>query len=136
MSYPTSTNPLILIRGDGNCNIPRSQVLKHFIQEYWLHQVLITHPTYHHFVGGGQFDSIIDIIVHTSASEVSERVTGIICRNDRPDISSHHDIIMSEFSLPYKPPPLKQPDLVVAPRTMYRRNKYYGQIKVNNIIRL
>ena len=118
--------PLIFIRGDGNCNpknIPRSQVWQHFMHEYGLHRVIITHPTYHHFVGGGLFDSNIDIIVHTVADQVYEKVTAIICRNDRPDISSHHDIIMSEFTLPHQPPPLPQPDLIVAPRTMYRRNK-------------
>ena len=113
--------PLIFIRGDGNCNpknIPWSQVWQHFMHEYGLHRVIITHPTYHHFVGGGLFDSNIDIIVHTVADQVYEKVTAIICRNDRPDISSHHDIIMSEFTLPHQPPPLQQPDLIVAPRTM------------------
>ena len=119
-------DPLIFIRGDGNCNpknIPRYQVLNHFIKEYGLTQVKICHPTYHHFVGNGQYDSNIDIILHTASEGVSEIVTNIICRNDHPEISSHHDIIISELSLPYQAPPQKQSDLLVAPRTLYERSK-------------
>ena len=119
-------NPLLFIRGDGNCNpknIIRYQVLKHFIQDYNLKQVKISHPTYHHFVGNGKYDSNIDIIIHTTAEGVTEKVKNIICRNDRPDISSHHDIITTVFSLPYQAPPKKQPDLIEAPRTILKRNK-------------
>ena len=46
--------PLIFIRGDANCNpknLNRYQVLEHFIQYYSMKKVLISHPTYHHFVG-------------------------------------------------------------------------------------
>ena len=46
-------NPLIFIRGDGNCNpknVTRYQVLKHFIQDYNMKQVNISHPTYPHDV--------------------------------------------------------------------------------------
>ena len=63
----THDNPIIFIRGDGNCNPKnhtRFQVLDHFIKDYKLTKVLIEHPTYHHFVGNGQFDSNIDIILN------------------------------------------------------------------------
>ena len=67
-------DPLIFIRGDGNCNpknLTRFQVLNHFIRQYSLSQVVILHPTYHHFVGNGQYDSNIDVILYTTADYVS-----------------------------------------------------------------
>ena len=139
--YSQYDNPLIFIRGDGNCNpknISRFKLLKHSIQEHGLAQVIISHPTYHHFVGNGQYDSNIDIIIYTAADGVSEKITSIICRNDRPDISSHHDIILTELTLPYQPPPVAQPDLLVAPRTAYKRNKVLwtqeGILQYQNLI--
>ena len=100
-------NLAVFIRGDGNSNPKnhtRYQVLQHFIQDYSLSQVAIHHPTYHHFVGNGKFDSNIDIILHTTSDVISETITRIICRNDHPEISSHHDIILSQVSLPHDVP--------------------------------
>ena len=74
-------------------------------------------------MGGGLYDSNIDIIAHTAANGVYEEIIYIICRNDRSDISSHHDIILSQFSLLCQPPPPKQSDLLDAPRTVYTRSK-------------
>ena len=118
-------NPIIFIRGDGNSNpknVMRSQILNHFIQSYGLSQVAISHPTYHHFVGDGLYDSNIDIILHTGM-QVCETVTEIVCKNQHPEISSHHDIILSKFNLPYQPSPTPQSGLKVAPRTAYLRSK-------------
>ena len=119
-------NPLIFVRGDGNCNaknLNRMNLLQHFILDYSLTQVAIVHPTYHHFVGDGKFDSNIDVILHTAAEDLSETVTRIICRNDHPEISSHHDVILSEFTLPHQSPTSKSQDCVVAPRITYTRKK-------------
>ena len=119
-------DPLIFIRGDGNCNpknLTRFQVLNHFIRQYSLSQVVILHPTYHHFVGNGQYDSNIDVILYTTADYVTENISKIICRNDHPEISSHHDIILSEFSLPYQAQPQQPVGLTVAPRCTFERSK-------------
>ena len=116
----------MFIRGDGNCNAKntnRMNLLRHFILDYSLTQVAIKHPTYHHFVGDGKFDSNVDVILHSTAEEVSETVTKIICTNDHPEISSHHDVIMSAFTLPTQILPPVSPDCVVAPRTAYNRKK-------------
>ena len=94
---------LVFIRGDSNCNAKntnRMQLLAHFKEEFSLTQVPILHPTYHHFVGDGKFNSNIDILLHTKLGNVSEVVTDIMCIKNDPEISSHHDMIFSKFSLP------------------------------------
>ena len=132
---------LIFIRGDGNCNaknLARCQMLNHFIRQFSLTQVVILHPTYHHFVGSGQFDSNIDVLLHSTEDSVQETISRIICRNDHPDITSHHDIILSEFRLPYQAPPAKSSGLLVAPRCRYDRNKILwteqGKTEYRNLV--
>ena len=116
----------VFIRGDSNCNIKntsRMQLLSHFIEEFSLMQVPVHHPTYHHFVGDGKFDSNIDVLFHTRGDNITETVNKIMCVNENPDISSHHDIICSEFSLPPHAPTTKSSDCIAAPRTSFSRQK-------------
>ena len=134
-------DPVIFIRGDGNSNPKnknRYQVLVHFMKHYSLTQVEICHPTYHHFVGNGLHDSNIDILLHTAADSLSEKDTKIICKNEYPEISSHHDIILSEFTLPYQAPLPVTAGLTVAPRTTYQRNKILwtddGKVAFENLV--
>ena len=118
--------PLIFIRGDGNCNPKnqnRYQVLQNFIYRNSMKKVDISHPTYHHFVGNGQYDSNIDILLHTAPDITTEIVLKIMCRNNHPEISSHHDLIFSELTLPYQAPPTEPIGNTVAPRTTYERSK-------------
>ena len=119
-------SPLVFIRGDGNCNaknIKRFHLLQHFIDEHSLTQVAILHPTYHHFVGDGLYDSNVDVILHSKEDSVTETILRIICRNDHPEISSHHDIIISQVSLPHNAPAPRSSNLLVAPRTAVERRK-------------
>ena len=119
-------DPLIFIRGDGNCNPKnqrRHQVLQNFMYRQGMKKVHISHPTYHHFVGNGQYDSNIDIILHTAPDIITEVVLKIVCRNDHPEISSHHDLILSEFILPYQAPIREPVCMTVAPRTFHQRRK-------------
>ena len=54
---------LIFIRGDGNVNtnnLDRTKVFSTFLSFHNLEQVFIDHKTYHHFLGGGAFDSNFD----------------------------------------------------------------------------
>jgi hypothetical protein len=56
---------LIFIRGDGNVNTnnrERTKTFASFLSNYRLLQTPLNHKTYHHFLGGGSFDSNIDII--------------------------------------------------------------------------
>ena len=119
-------DPIVFIRGDANSNpknITRYQLLKYFISEFSLAQVSIDHPTYHHFVGEGKFDSNIDILLHSALLPVPEIVTEIRCKFDYPESSSHHDAIFSKFSLPKENPPPKSENLITAPRTSQPREK-------------
>ena len=58
--------------------------------------------TYHHFLGEGTFDSQLDVILHSTSSLNSESVTEVICKLRNPLIQSHHDLIVSSFSLAHK----------------------------------
>ena len=119
-------NPIFFIRGDGNCNpknVKRYELLNYFMRKYSFHQAHIDHPTYHHFVGNGRFDSNIDILLYSEGDIVKESVIEIICRNEYQEISSHHDIILSEFVLPSQPIVSNLPTHIPAPRISKERFK-------------
>ena len=91
------------MHGDGNCNeknLPRCQSLHSFLRRNSLQSVSFTHCTYHHFVGDGKFDSFLDLILHSHPEMIRENVKEIFCIKDYPEISSHHDLILSSFNLP------------------------------------
>ena len=46
------------------------------------------------------YDSSIDILLHSEGEHVSETVTAIHCKHDSPAILSHHDVILSAFTIP------------------------------------
>ena len=119
-------NPVIFIRGDGNFNpknVSRYNLLRRFIEEFSLNLADIKHPTYHHFVGEGKFDSNIDVILYSDCDHVSETISQVICKFDKPEITSHHDIILTRFTLPAGDLPTTSEDLVSAPRTTHPRSK-------------
>ena len=99
------------------------QLLANFLEDFSLSQVPLHHPTYHHFVGDGKYDSNIDILLHSKLDNVSEVVTNIMCIKNNPEISSHHDVILSEFSLPSQEPTSLTNDCITAPRTTFLRRK-------------
>ena len=117
---------LVFIRGDGNVNsnnIDRMRLLKAFLNNHSLMQVVISHKTYHHFLGGGSFDSNVDIILQSKSSKYSESVTTIYCKHDYPDMDSHHDAILSSVFLPLSPVNTSDKNLVTAPRLDHSRYK-------------
>ena len=119
-------SPVFFIRGDGNANPnnkPRFDAFSRFISEFSLKQLNLDHPTYHHFVGEGKFDSNIDVILHSDRSHVTERLQHIVCKFKQPAFSSHHDIILTSFTLPRQTKEPKHCDLVTAPRTTIERCK-------------
>ena len=93
----------LYIRGDSNVNsnhTTRIQILRDFLRTTHLRNIDIGHKTYHHFLGNGVFDSNIDVILCSKTCEHPEQVEKVFCKFDHPSIASHHDLILSSFSLP------------------------------------
>ena len=124
--YPE--NPHFL-RGDANANpknITRYNLFSHFCSQYHLKSLPLGHPTYHHFVGNGLFDSEIDVIlVFSPSDDASEELLKIVCKFDSPFIESQHDVILSSCSLPGAPPPPPNHHLCQAPRVLNDRVKIH-----------
>ena len=123
-------SPILYIRGDSNCNPKnkhRYNLFLDLLKEYYLKAVEIKHPTYHHFVGDGLFDSCIDVLVHSDKRLVNEEVVKIVCKHDYPLILSHHDVIISSFSSPYCPAvqQMDQECAIPAPRIQRPRFKIH-----------
>ena len=117
---------LIFIRGDGNVN-PNNQgrvkILSSFLKTHSLKQSEINHKTYHHFLGGGVFDSNIDILLYSISAVFPETVSKIFCKHDHPDMDSHHDAILSSVFLPLVPHHEEPQDLITAPLINHPRHK-------------
>ena len=125
-AHPSSP---IFVRGDSNVNRNNSNrviLFKHFMKRFSLLRVFMHHDTYHHFVGDGQYDSDIDVILHTHQVDVRESVISIRCVKDHPDMLSHHDMVLSVCSVPPVPhhcPGAAKDDLVTAPRIPNKRER-------------
>ena len=73
------------LRGDGNVNAnnkDRMIIFTNFLSNNYLTQTHIQHKTYHHFLGGGAFDSNIDVIIHSKDAPFSESITAVFCKHD------------------------------------------------------
>ena len=111
-------NPIVMIRGDANASIPvrppnsRDILFTYFCERSGLHPILTNHKTYHHFTGNRSSDSAIDVLLHkNSCADTSEDIKTIICSNTDSRVDSKHDMIVSEFKLPFlgtKPSPTVQ----------------------------
>ena len=120
-------NCAVFIRGDSNVNKNNSSrviLLKHFMKSLSLLRVSIQHCTYHHFVGNGQYDSEIDVLLHTQHPGVEEHLVSVRCTRDHPDMLSHHDMLLSVCTIPAAPlPAADEVSLVTAPRLSNTRNR-------------
>ena len=93
----------IYIRGDSNVNSNHSnrmKIFRDFISTLLLKSSHIPHKTYHHFVGLGNSDSDLDHILYSSKLQYQEILQDIYCKLSEPLIDSHHDMIISSWSLP------------------------------------
>ena len=93
----TAPNAPIFLRGDfnvNNRNKKRVQIYNSFLIAESLTEITIKHRTYHHFTGDGASDSNLDKIL---VSHGRETLHSVLCGFDDPLISSHHDIILSQF---------------------------------------
>ena len=113
------------LRGDANCNqnnLARHTLFLHFCSSLSLTRVHLNHPTYHHFVGDGAFDSEIDVLLY-HGKDVKEDLINIVCKLDSPFVNSNHDAILSRCFIPCAPVCPPEKDLVVAPRIPNARTK-------------
>ena len=120
------SDPVIYIRGDGNVNrnnTARVVLLQQLLSDYGLVRTEIGHKTYHHFVGDGSFDSDLDILLHSQRKSVTESVTKVIRKHDDPTVLSHHDPILSSFTIPGKTTTLPKPLQNIAPKIDHTRTK-------------
>ena len=121
--HPGST---VFIRGDSNANInnkSRHNIFRDFQDSFNLVCIPVGHKTYHHFLGDGQFDSEIDVIMHGVNRDIHEEVTTIYCQDNYPNINSHHDLIVSVFSLPSCQPRRVTAPLPIVPSIQNTRQK-------------
>ena len=118
-SYP------IFIRGDANANFnhkPRNNIFNHYVDKNNFKRVFLNHTSYHHFTGNGASDSELDVILHTM--DTHENVERIECKEENPLIDSHHDIVVSAFSLSDSPnDPPDDSNNVTAPKVHNDRVK-------------
>ena len=135
------TNPVIYIRGDGNVNSNNKMrviLLRQLIADYELTETDIGHTTYHHFVGNGSYDSTIDVLLHSSIDQVTETVGEILCIHDYPALLSHHDVILSTFTVPIKEQEVNLAKLVTAPKCNNTRTRIIwsteGQVKYADLV--
>ena len=102
--YPDAA---IFLRGDANVNCnnaARASVFSYFCSTFSLKNIPLLHPTYHHFVGEGNFDSEIDVLlVNGTDKKASESLDKIVCKLDSPFVNSQHDVILSKCCLPNCP---------------------------------
>ena len=117
----------VFIRGDANAsskNVSRSRIFNHFIARHNLHRLTFNHHTYHHFIGTGQFDSDLDVILFTNTPGTSESLHNIICKHQDPLINSHHDLIITSCTIPLAPAPAHNlHQLPLAPKIQNSRQK-------------
>ena len=93
----------IYIRGDCNVNPKnktRAAIFKHFCEKHKLSSLDFHHPTHHHFIGDGLFDTQLDVLLYAGPPEQAEEMEKIICRLENPLVESHHDVIISTIPLP------------------------------------
>ena len=108
----------IFLRGDFNVNCKiksRKNLLEYFTDEHSLQHVLIEHPTYHHFLGGGESDSFLDKVMFPKHLLHPETLVRIICKLNNPLIDSHHDMILSSWTLLDEIQEEDSPENVAAP---------------------
>ena len=56
-------------------------------------------------------------------SVVTETILKVMCKFDHPEVSSHHDLLLSEFTLPSQEKIQRSKNLISAPRTTRNRSK-------------
>ena len=116
---------VVFVRGDMNVsekNNVRKPLLSHIMTKHSFSRVPLLHPSYHHFIGEGVFDSELDVLLFTNTSGVKEVLLEQICKADHPLINSHHDLLISKVYLPSILTPTLDP-VPIAPKVPNLRAK-------------
>ena len=126
----TYDQPCIYIRGDANVNIKnttRVNIMESFMKHFSLTKINIEHKTYHHFVGDGQFDSNLDVILYSAGRLVQdmqpEVIRRIICKLNNTSMHSHHDAIVSYLCIPQGQVENNTDGCITAPRLEVQRRR-------------
>ena len=117
---------VLFIRGDSNVNKKdktRTALFRKLCIDWNLVETDVGHPTYHHFTGNGFSDSQLDVLLRTKTE--SEVIEEIYCKLDNPLILSHHDALLSRFSLRSSAPSPPDMDNPLAPRIENNRVKVH-----------
>ena len=115
----------VYVRGDANVNpsnLPRLELFTSFLTQFDLQNLPLNHPTPHHFVGDGDSDTQLDVLLSISTPDQAESLLQFVCGKEIPLILSHHDLVVSTFLCPsinYSPPP----PATIAPRVPNSRVK-------------
>ena len=116
----------VFIRGDFNVNsnhTTRMGLLEYFCKNNALQPVDIPHPTYHHFVGNGLYDSHLDKIFYSSETQCHEQLSHLHCKLNHPLIGSHHDMLVSVLCVPKQDFLVPPKNLLTAPKVPNNRTK-------------
>ena len=68
------------------------------MSKFSLTRVPLHHPSYHHFVGDGGFDSSLDVLLYSNKPGASETLLHQICKHHHPLVYSHHDLLISRMT--------------------------------------
>ena len=115
----------IFIRGDMNVsekNVSRIPHLSHIKSKFNLKAVPLLHPSYHHFIGDGEFDSSLDVLLHSKQQGILESLIQHVCKHDHPLVLSQHDLLLSQIFLPEARVPIA-PEAPNAPKACNYRAK-------------
>ena len=116
----------IFLRGDFNVserNPKRTALLNHLSNDFHLLQTPLQHKTYHHFLGEGKSDSNLDKLLFSDSLEFPEVLVTIHCKLEDPRIDSHHDMLISSWSVPVLPPQEPSDDNITAPKIENNRTR-------------
>ena len=116
----------IYLRGDCNVNQnnhSRASIYKHFSSKHNLFSLDLAHPTHHHFVGNGKFDTQLDVILSMGPQPQAETLHTIICKLSNPLVQSNHDVIVTVLPIPLAEFDEPEENLVVAPKVQNNRVK-------------
>ena len=119
-------DPAIFLCGDANAsssNSKRYPLFNHFCSTYNLKLVYINHKTYHHFMGQGNSDSDLDVLLHSDHDYVCEHLAHVRCGQVDQLIDSHHDVLISTCTIPSYTSPSVQPHFHPAPRVENGRHR-------------
>ena len=99
------SDPIFFLRGDANSskkNKFRHALFTGFCKDYNLSRLHLGHMTYHHFLGHGEYDSDLDVLLYTNEDNVTEELVHLHCKLEDPSVDSHHDLLVSTAAIPAK----------------------------------